>query len=82
MIFERHFGLLQPANMREQDQVLQSVVNGCANPPRSGWIMGVEIVGDISKVLSRTQRETQLHLSKRRNAASTSASVANCRRLA
>jgi hypothetical protein len=44
-IFARHdlghsLGLLQPANVREQDQVLQSVVNCSANPPRMDYARG------------------------------------------
>jgi hypothetical protein len=56
--------------------------NGRANPQSSGGIVRSDIVGDGSQVLRSTRRKSKLHRSKRRNAASTSSSVANWPRLA
>ena len=68
--------------MGKQNEALKRIQNGSPHAKRSRWISFTDIVSDVGKVLCRSRREAELHCSKRRNAASISASVANWRRLA
>src|SRR6266850_2400001 len=74
--------LLLPSNMRKQNQTLQRFKNRGAHAKPGLRAMSADMVGDLGEIPNRTRRETELHCSKRRNAASTSASVANWWRLA
>src|SRR5216684_218618 len=73
---------LSPSDVGKQDKVLQGIDDGRAHAQRGGRIALAYIIGDVDEVLHRARREAQLHRSKRRKAASTSASLANWRRLA
>src|SRR5438105_9262134 len=72
--------LLWSSNMRKQNQTLERFKNRGPHAKRGLRAVFADIVGDLGEVPSRTRREAELHCSKRRNAASTSASVANWRR--
>jgi len=74
--------LLPPAQLREKHKVLQRTENDCSHANRSVRISLMNVVGNLSKIVGRAPRKPKLHRSKRRNAASTSASLANSRRLA
>jgi hypothetical protein len=63
--------------MRKEQQELQAIVDRVPRRRGSVGILGADEVGDVGQVLGRAPREAELHFSKRRNAASTSASVAN-----
>src|SRR5262249_29777186 len=76
------FHRLPPSDLGKQDEGLHGVEDRSAHEQRGGWIARADVVGDVDEVLCRARREAQLHRSKRRKAASTSASPANWRRLA
>src|SRR5690349_19263023 len=76
------FDLLLPADLRKRDQALEGRKNGGPNAKRGCGAVYANIGGDLGKILRCARREAKLHSWKRRNAASTSASVANWRRLA
>src|SRR5271156_4310651 len=73
------FNCLTPTGLRKQHKILQRIKDGGAYTQRSIWITLTDIIGNIDQVLRRSRREAKLHRSKRRNAASTSASLANSR---
>ena len=73
---------LWSADLWKQNQILERMENSRARLLRSRRIVSADIVADGSEVLRSTRREPELHRSKRRNAASTSSSVANSRRCA
>src|SRR6266853_1466979 len=75
-------GLLQPSYTREQNQILQACIDRSPHAHGSRWVMVADIAGNGGNIFGCSPREAELHGSKRRNAASTSASVANSRRLA
>src|ERR1700675_422594 len=76
------FNGLRSADLRKQDQILQRLKNGRAHPLGRARIALADIVRDGGDILYRTRRKSELHWSKRRNAASISSSVANWRRSA
>jgi hypothetical protein len=47
--------------MREQNQVLQALIDRRAHTLTSGGILLTNVVSDGSDVLSRTRREPKLH---------------------
>src|ERR1051325_1136838 len=73
---------LPPSDLGPQNEILQRIEDGAAHTNGSCGISGADIVRDVDKILGRAGCEAKLHLSKRRKAASTSASVANSRRCA
>src|SRR4051794_39367773 len=68
--------------VRKQQEILERLIDGGAHPNGGFWISFSKVVGDFGKVPAGTACKAKLHRSKRRNAASTSASVANSPRLA
>src|SRR6476620_1528421 len=76
------FYVLQSPCIWKLCQGLHAVENRGAHAGRAARATRPQIVTDCCEVLSRALRKAQLHLSKRRKAASTSASVANSRRRA
>src|SRR4051794_34009604 len=76
------FDLLLPPDMRKQNEALERFKNSGAHAKRGRRVSFTDVGGDFGKVSCRSRRETKFHCSKRRNAASISASVANWRRLA
>ena len=71
---------LRSAELRKQDQILQRLNNSRAHPLGRGRIALANIVRDGGDIAYRTRSKSELHWSKRRNAASISSSVANWRR--
>jgi hypothetical protein len=80
--FADAFDILGTTDRREERQILQGAQYSTPYRERRGSITGMQILGDFYKIARRARREPQLHRSKRRNAASTSSSVANSRRFA
>src|ERR1017187_9056092 len=76
------FNGLRSTDLRKQDQILQRMKNSRAHLPGGARITRTDKVRDGRDILCRTRRKSELHRSKRRNAASTSSSVANWRRFA
>src|SRR5262249_53597491 len=76
------FCLLGAANVWKQNKILQTFIDCRTDALRSGRVSLPNVVSDSRNIFDSALREPQLHRSKRRNAASTSASVANCRRFA
>ena len=71
------FSRLAPANFGKQNEVSQGVIDSGTDALCSNRIIGTNVIGKLGEVLHRVRRKSQLHASKRRNAASTSVSVAN-----
>src|SRR6266700_7467886 len=71
------FDCLRSAHLRKEYQVLERLKNGGTHMPCGVRIARANVVGDGRQVLGRSGRKTKLHRSKRRNADSTSSSVAN-----
>lgn len=77
-----HLRCLQAPYIGKQDEVGQAVIDRIADGFRGLRIASADIVSELGDIINGTPREPQLHWSKRRNAASTSASLANCCRRA
>src|SRR5215212_269207 len=76
------FGLLAPADQRKKSKSLERFEDRRADTPCGLRISLSYIVGNTVEVLYRLASKAKLHLSKRRNASSSSASLANSRRSA
>src|SRR5215216_2488313 len=74
--------LLLSADMRKQNQILQALIDGGTYATCRLGVAFANVIGDFNEIRDRARREAKLHRSKRRKTASTSASVANSRRLA
>jgi hypothetical protein len=68
---------LLPPDVRKQYQTLKRLKNRCPHAKRRLRTVFMNIVGNRGEIPDRARRETELYRSKRRNAASISASVAN-----
>src|ERR1700722_7744347 len=76
------FDGLPPADLGKECKGLQGRENRIAHGQRRSRVPNANVLGNGDKVGCCPRREAELHRSKRRNAASTSVSVANSRRCA
>src|SRR5690349_15011141 len=73
---------LPAANPRKQENVRERGIDVGAHAAARRRIALVEVIGDVDEIRDGPRRKPQFHRSKRRNAASTSLSLANWRRFA
>src|SRR5579864_2552007 len=80
--FAHAFRLLLSAHVRKKQEVLQARIDCRPHTLGGSRISGKDVIGNFDDVRGGARRKAQLHRSKRRNAASTSASLANSPRFA